>query len=68
MSDGPDGVIATATCRCGAAVAWVRDLNAAVRQERGKYGQPYTDGSWMIHIEDPVGGEHVPSRADEWRP
>ena len=59
-------VIATAHCLCGAAVAWVRDLQAAVASERGTYGQPYTDGSWMIHTEQPVGGQHVPQRADEW--
>lgn len=66
MTDESPGVIATAHCRCGAAVAWVRDLEAATGRERGFYGQPYTDGSWMIHTEPPIGGEHVPIRAEEW--
>lgn len=61
-----EGVIATARCRCGATVAWVRDLEASAKYERGTFGQPYTDGSWMIHTEPPIGGQHVPIRVDEW--
>lgn len=63
---GSEGIIATAHCRCGAAVAWVCDLAASVEREHGVYGQPYTDGSWMIHTEEPLGGQHVPIRADDW--